>query len=74
MNSYAAPPPRDGRAVAFSDEYWTVHQELSDAGKITHKADACPGRREGALVRVWESATGWKDVLVGPTFAPKEPN
>lgn len=55
-------------SVAFSDDYWKVHQELSDAGKIKHRAEDCPERHNGINVRLWQPATGWTDVRVGPTF------
>jgi hypothetical protein len=63
---YRVSPDLTPLSVAFSDDYWKVHQELSDAGK--HRSEDCPERHKGISVRLWQLATGWTDVRVAPTF------
>jgi hypothetical protein len=57
-------------SVAMSDQYWTTHRELSQAGKLDHAPEQCPERTDGMVVRAWEPAAGWKEIRVRPTFAP----
>jgi hypothetical protein len=58
-------------SVGFSDYYWVVHRELSEAGQIAHSAEDCPERHDGVVVRIWEPETGWRDERVPPTFPSK---
>jgi hypothetical protein len=71
---YRFSPDLVPESVAMSDIYWRIHAELSEAGKLDHRAEDCPSRIDGVTVRMWEPDTGWKDVRVPPTFAARPSN
>jgi hypothetical protein len=52
------------RHVHYTDGYWDVHRKLELEGKIRHARAQCPERDGPQLVRVWEAASGWRDIRV----------
>lgn len=50
--------------AAFSEQYWNVHHQLELEHKLNHSRDQCADRDGPRIIRVWEPATGWRDVLL----------
>jgi len=59
-------------SVAMSDRYWEIHREMSRNGTLDHPPEDCPERNDGVIVRMWQPGTGWSNIKVLPTFAPRE--
>jgi hypothetical protein len=70
---YRLSPELMPESVAMSDRYWQTHDDLFQAGKLDHKAENCPERINGAIVRTWEPVNGWKNIRVPPTFPARGP-
>jgi hypothetical protein len=71
---YRLSPELMPESVAMSDRYWQIHDDLLRAGKLDHKAENCPERINGTIVRMWEPDTGWTNISVPPTFAARPSN
>ena len=52
--------------LTHSDQYWQVHQELENEGRLTHSAEQCPERTLPIDVRKWTPAAGWSMLSVPP--------
>ena len=61
---YELSPDAEMRLIstAFSDTYWRLHKELEEEGKIKHTRERCPERDGPRGVRVWEPASGWREL------------
>jgi hypothetical protein len=70
---YRLSPELMPESVAMSDRYWQTHDDLFQAGKLDHKAESCPERIHGTIVRMWEPVNGWKNIRVPPTFSAHGP-
>jgi hypothetical protein len=53
-----------------SDGFWTAHRRLEQQGLLDHDARACPERQRELPVRVFDRASGWRDLMVRNTAAP----
>lgn len=51
------------KAAGFSDPHRGLHRELEAAGKITHAYDQCPERDGPGVVRAWDPARGWHELM-----------
>jgi hypothetical protein len=47
------------------DLYWKVHKYLERKGALSHRYAACPERNGPPLVRMWDAARGWRDLVTG---------
>jgi hypothetical protein len=45
--------------VERSDQYWHVHRDLENQGRLSHAAENCPDRVAPMEVRVWTPDGGW---------------
>lgn len=50
--------------ASFSERYWNVHHQLELEHKLNHSRDQCADRDGPRMIRVWEPATGWRDVTL----------
>jgi hypothetical protein len=61
-------------SVARADMYWATHERLWAEGRIGHSAADCPERTRPFVVRIWEPASGWREVSVPPAFGGAAPS
>jgi hypothetical protein len=50
------------RRTYFSDQYWALHRELEQSGRITHDREHCPDRDGPRLVNSWDPQHGWRQL------------
>lgn len=56
-----------------SDQYWHVHRDLENQGRIAHAVDDCPDRIDPLDVRVWQPESGWSTQSVPLRISLKTP-
>jgi hypothetical protein len=59
---YEFSPSLDLVKARYNERYWDMHRGLEAAGTLTHARDQCPDRDGPREVKVWEPATGWRQV------------
>jgi hypothetical protein len=49
-------------SARFSERYWEIHRALEAEGKLTHSREQCPDRDGPRQIRMWDAATGWRNL------------